>query len=66
MRQIIHSLYQAKEDRLLLNLSDKISLKKRVKYIVLSNFTIYYTRKKFLNTSKSKNFKISGPRWKNI
>ena len=29
--------------RLLLNLSDKINLKRRDKYVTLSNFSIYYT-----------------------
>ena len=30
-------------DRLLLNLSDKIDLKRSNKYVALSNFSIYYT-----------------------
>ena len=32
-------------DRLLLNLSDKITLKKSDKYVALSNLGIYYLRK---------------------
>ena len=32
-------------DRLLLNLSDKINLKKIDKYVALSNVSIYYTWK---------------------
>ena len=32
-------------DRLLLNLTDKISLRRKDKYIALSNFSIYYIRK---------------------
>ena len=31
---------------LLLNLSDKINLKRSDKYVVLSNFSIYYAREK--------------------
>ena len=31
--------------RLLLNLTDKINLRRRDKYIALSNLSIYYTRK---------------------
>ena len=47
--------------RLLLNLTDKKDLRKKDKYIVLSNVSIYYT---WINTKKSyKNmkFKISAP-----
>ena len=33
--------------RLLLNLSDKINLKRSYKYVALLNLSIYYTRKKF-------------------
>ena len=66
IRQIIYSLYQAKETienvynnimnyensktsdcyRLLLNLTDNIDLRRKDKYIALSNLSIYYTRKK--------------------
>ena len=47
--------------KLLLNLSDKIDLRRKDKYIPLSNLSIYYTWK---NTKKSYNnneFKISAP-----
>ena len=47
--------------RLLLNFTDKKDLRKKDKYIVLSNVSIYYT---WINTKKSyKNmkFKISAP-----
>ena len=50
--------------RLLLNLSNKINLKRRAKYVVLSNLSIYY---KWKNIKKSKkknnNLKISAPLW---
>ena len=35
-------------DRLLLNLSDKINLKRRDKYVILSNLGIYYITKVIL------------------
>ena len=41
--------------RLLLNLTDKIDLKRKDKYIALSNLNIYYTWKN--------EFKISAPTW---
>ena len=37
-------------DRLLLNLSDRINLKRSDKYVALSNFSLYYTGK---NMNKS-------------
>ena len=48
--------------RLLLNLRDKIDLRRKDKYIALSNLSIYYTTK---NTKIYKNnkFKISAPTW---
>ena len=45
--------------RLLLNLTDKINLKKSDKYVPLSNLSIYYTWKKMKKSYKSNNFKIS-------
>ena len=59
IRQIIYSLYWEKEItkkvynnimnsiklRLLLNLKDKINLKRSDKYVALSNLSIYYTWK---------------------
>ena len=46
----------------ILNLTDKIDLRKGEKSIALSNLSIYYTRK---NTKKSyyNKFKISAPTW---
>ena len=46
--------------RLLLNFTDKISLKRIDKYVALSNLSIYYTWKK---SYKNHIFKISGPTW---
>ena len=52
--------------RLLLNLTDKTDLKRKDKYIALSNLSIYYTWKNYIRKIKSyKNnkFKISAPTW---
>ena len=47
--------------RLLTNLSDKIDLKRRDKYVALSNLSIYYTRKIIKISYKKNKFKISAP-----
>ena len=47
--------------RLLLNLSDKIILKRSDKYVALSNLSIYYTPKKI--PYKNNKFKISSQTW---
>ena len=49
--------------RLLLNLSDKINLKRTDKYVVLSNLSIQYTWKNIKKSYKNNNFKISAPTW---
>ena len=49
--------------RLLLNLTDKIDLRRKDKYIALSNLSIYYTWKNIKKSSKSNTFKISAPTW---
>ena len=50
--------------RLLLNLTDKIDLRRKDKYIALSNLNIYYTWKKNIKKSyKNNKFKISAPTW---
>ena len=49
--------------RLLLDLTDKIDLSRKDKYIVLSNLSIYYTWKNMKKSYKSNNFKISAPTW---
>ena len=47
--------------RLLLNLSDKINLKRSDKYLALSNLSIYYTWKNIKKSYKIKNFEIELP-----
>ena len=49
--------------RLLLNLTDKVNLKGSDKYVVLSNFSIYYIQKSIKKSNKNNKFKISAPRW---
>ena len=44
--------------RLLLNLSDKINLKRSDKYIALSNLSIYYAKKNIKKLYKNNKFKI--------
>ena len=47
--------------RLLLNLSDKINLKRSNKYVALSNLNIYYAWKNIKKSYKNNKFKILGP-----
>ena len=47
--------------RLLLNLSDKINLKRSDKYVVRSNLSIYDTWKNIKKSCKNNQFKISAP-----
>ena len=47
--------------RLLLNLTDKIDLRRKDKYITLSNLCIYYTWKNINKSCKNNTFKISAP-----
>ena len=49
---------------LLLNLTDKIDLRRKDKYIALSNLSIYYTWKNIKKLYKNNKFKISAPTWK--
>ena len=49
--------------RLLLNLTDKINLKRSNKYVALSNLSIYYTWKNIKKSYKNNKFKISAPTW---
>ena len=49
--------------RLLLNLTDKIDLRRKDKYIDLSNLSIYYTRKNIKKSCKNSKYKISAPTW---
>ena len=50
-------------DRLLLNFSDKIDLKRSDKYVALSNLSVYYTWKSIRKSCKNNKFKISAPTW---
>ena len=47
--------------RLLLNLTDKTDLRRKDKYIALSNLSIYYTWRNMKKSYKSNKFKISAP-----
>ena len=49
--------------RILLNLKDKIKLKRTDKYAALSNLSIYYTCKNIKKPYKNSKFKISVPTW---
>ena len=48
---------------LLLNLTDKINLKRSEKYVALSNLSIYYTWKNIKKSYQNNRFKISAPIW---
>ena len=47
--------------RLLINLSNKINLKRSDQYVALSNLSIYYTQKNIKKSYKNNKFKISAP-----
>ena len=47
---------------LMLNLTDKIDLRRGEKSIALSNFSIYYTWKNTKKSCNNNKFKISAPR----
>ena len=49
--------------RLLLNLSVKINLKRKDKYVALSNLSIYYTLKNIKKSYKNNKLKISATTW---
>ena len=49
--------------RLLLNLTDKIDLRRKDKYIALSNLSIYYTWNNKKKSCKNNKFKRSAPTW---
>ena len=52
--------------RLLLNLSDKVTLKRSDQYVALSDLSIYYTWKKKKNSFKNNTFNISDPTWNEV
>ena len=47
--------------RLLLNLTDKINLKRSDKYVAVSNLSIYYTWKNIKKSYKNNELKTSAP-----
>ena len=47
--------------RLLFNLTDKIDLRRKEKYVALSNLSIYYTQRNMKKSYKNNKFKISAP-----
>ena len=47
--------------RLLINITYKINLKKSDKYVALSNLNIYYTWKNIKKSYKNKKLKLSAP-----
>ena len=49
--------------RLLFNLTDKRDLRRKDKFIALSNLSIYYTCRNFKKSDKNNKFKISPPAW---
>ena len=49
--------------KLLLNLTDKINLKRSDKYVALSNLSIYFAWKNIKKSFKNNKFKISAPAW---
>ena len=49
--------------RLLLNLSDKINLRRSDKYVALSNLSVYCTWKNIKRSYKNTKLKISAPTW---
>ena len=49
--------------RQLLNLTTKIDLRRKDRYIALSNLSIYYTWKNIKKSYKNNKFKISAPIW---
>ena len=52
--------------RLLLNLTDKIDLRRKYKYHSLLNLIIYYTWKNIKKSYKNNEFKISAPKWTEV
>ena len=49
--------------RRLLNLSDKLNLKRKDKRVALSNLSIYHIRENMKKSYKNNKFKISAPTW---
>lgn len=53
----------SEKHRFILNLSERMNLKDRQKYIALSNLSIYYTWKNVKKEYKNGKFKITAPTW---
>ena len=49
--------------RILLNLTDKIDLRRKDEYIALSNLSMYYTWENIKKSYKNNKSKISAPTW---
>ena len=49
--------------RLSINLTDKINIERRDKYVALSNLSIYYTWKNIKRSYKTNKFKVSHLTW---
>ena len=49
--------------RRLINLADKLNLKKNDKYVALSNLSIYYAWRNIKKSYENNKFKISAPTW---
>ena len=47
----------------MLNLTDKLDLRRGQKTVTLSNLSIYYTRKNIKSSYNYNKFKISSPKW---
>ena len=50
-------------DELLLNITDKVILKRSDKYVAFSNLSIYYAWKNIKKSYKNNKFNISYPIW---
>ena len=51
---------------LLLNLSDKINLKRKIRYVALWNLCIYYAWKNITKSYKNNKFRISALTWNEV
>ena len=49
--------------RILLNVTDKIELRGKDKYVALSNLSIYYAWKNIKKSYNNNEFKITAPTW---
>ena len=52
--------------RLVLNLTDKINLKRSDKYVALSNLSIYFTWKNIKKSDKNNKIKLSAQTWNKL